>query len=91
MLLQFPRVLLVVNIINAEQAMFDYGQAYQRLYNRPPRDLHALDHEWVIVNGARMHAIELEYLTRQLQLEYRQGLAQKRSIVNRLLKWFKQP
>ncbi|MCL4246920.1 MAG: hypothetical protein KJ065_02085 [Anaerolineae bacterium] len=80
----------MMNVINAEQAMFDYAEAYERLYNRPPRDLHALDHEWVIVNGARMRANELEYLTRQLQLEYSQGVAHRRSIVNRLLKWFKQ-
>ena len=80
----------MVTVISAEKAMLDYAQAYQRLYNRRPRDLHALDHEWVIVNGAKMRAIELEYLTRQLQHEYRQRLAQKRSVVNRLLKWLKQ-
>ncbi|MCC6616827.1 MAG: hypothetical protein IT320_25360 [Anaerolineae bacterium] len=79
-----------MNVINVKQAMFDYAQAYQRVYHRRPRDLHALDHEWVIVNGARLHAVELEYLTRQLQHEYHQELAQKRSVVNRLLKWLRQ-
>jgi hypothetical protein len=70
--------------------MIHYAQAYQRLYKRLPRDLRALDNNWVVVNGARMRVAELEYLTRQLQQEYDQSLAQRRSVVNRLLKWFKQ-
>jgi hypothetical protein len=79
-----------MNVIDAEQAMYDYAQAYTRLYNRAPRDLRAVDREWVIVNGARMRATELEYLTHQLRLEYSQSLAQRKSIVNRLLGWLKQ-
>ena len=76
--------------ISAERALMGYAEAYHKLYNRQPRDLRAVDNEWVIVNGARMRAIELEYLTRQLQQEYSQGLEQKKSMVLRLLKWFKQ-
>jgi hypothetical protein len=36
-----------------------------------------------------MRAIELEHLTRQLQLEYSQSLAQKKNVVMRLLKWLR--
>jgi hypothetical protein len=76
--------------INAEKALTGYAEAYRKLYNRQPRDLRAVDNDWVIVNGARMRVIELEFLTRQLQIEYSQGLEQKKSMVLRLLKWFKQ-
>lgn len=75
--------------LSSETVMSHYAEAYQKLYHRVPRDLRALDNDWVIVNGARMRVTELEYLTQQLQLEYRQGLAQKRSILDRLIKWFK--
>ncbi len=70
--------------------MMHYAEAYQKLYRRMPKDLRALDNNWVVVNGARMRVSELEYLTKQLQQEYNQSIAQQRSIVNRLLKWFKQ-
>ena len=76
--------------INAERALTGYAEAYRKLYNRQPRDLRAVDNDWVIVNGARMRVNELEYLTRQLQQEYSQGQEQKKSMVLRLLKWFKQ-
>lgn len=75
--------------LRSEKAMNHYVDAYQKLYNRVPKDLQALDNEWVVVNGARMRVSELENLTLQLQQEYFQGLEQRRSIVNRLLKWFK--
>lgn len=75
--------------LQSEKIMTSYADAYQRLYNRVPKDLRALDSEWVVVNGARMRVAELEYLTRQLQAEYSQGMDQKRGIVNRLVKWFK--
>lgn len=74
---------------NSEKAMLHYTDAYQKLYKRQPKDLRALDHEWVIVNGARMRVGELEYLTVQLQQEYKQGITEKRGMVNRLLSWFK--
>ncbi|NDJ62576.1 MAG: hypothetical protein GYB67_15720 [Chloroflexi bacterium] len=76
--------------ISAEQAVFSYAEAYRKLYNRTPRDLRAVDNDWVIVNGARMRVTELEYLTQQLQQEYRQGIEQKRNLVTRLINWFKQ-
>ena len=74
---------------SSEQVMLHYAEAYQKLYNRIPKDLRALDNDWVVVNGARMRVTELEYLTKQLQQEYRQGLAERRSIVNRLVSWLK--
>lgn len=76
--------------VNVETAVTSYAAAYQRLYNRTPRDIRILGPDWVLVNGARMHVMELEYLTRQLEREHLQALAQKRSIVKRLLTWFKQ-
>lgn len=76
--------------LSSEKALVRYSEAYQLLYNRKPKDLRTLENGWVIVNGARMRANELEYLTAQLQVEYRQGLEQRRSVVQRLLKFFKQ-
>jgi len=70
--------------------MMLYAEAYQKLYKRMPKDLHALDNNWVVVNGARMRVAELEYLTKQLQLEYSQSIAERRNLVNRVLRWFKQ-
>jgi hypothetical protein len=67
-----------------------YSEAYQKLYNRSPRDIQNLDNGWVIVNGARMKISELEYLTGQLQQEINQDLLKRRSVVTRLLRWFKQ-
>ncbi len=76
--------------VTSEKAMIHYAEAYQKLYRRMPKDLRALDSNWVAVNGARMRVSELEYLTKQLQQEYSQSLAERRSLVTRLLKWFKQ-
>jgi hypothetical protein len=76
--------------VSAQTAMMQYAQAYQRLYHRTPIDLRALDSDWVIVNGARMRADELEYLTRQLQHDYDQGIVRRKSVLNRLVAWFKQ-
>jgi hypothetical protein len=67
-----------------------YSEAYQKLYNRRPKELRQLENGWVQVNGARMRLTELEYLTIQLQREYNQGNEERRSVVNRLLKWFRQ-
>jgi hypothetical protein len=74
----------------SEKAMILYAEAYQKLYKRMPKDLRALDNNWVVVNGARMRVSELEYLTKQLQQEYSQSVDERRGLVNRLLKWFKQ-
>ncbi|GAB4524646.1 MAG: hypothetical protein OHK0046_39640 [Anaerolineae bacterium] len=75
--------------LRPEKVIAHYIEAYQKLYNRTPRELQILDNDWVIVNGARMRLSELEYLTVQLQHEYKQGLSERRSLVNRLVKWFK--
>lgn len=74
---------------NSEHVMRNYAEAYEKLYNRRPRDLRAVDGNWVIVNGARMRINELEILTQQLQMEYRQSISNKKSLVSRLIKWFK--
>ncbi|MBL8164956.1 MAG: hypothetical protein JNJ61_23435 [Anaerolineae bacterium] len=76
--------------MTAEKAMSHYAEAYQKLYNRRPKDMRALDNGWVIVNGARMRVTELEMLTTQLQVEYKRDTEQRRSIVNRLMNWLKQ-
>jgi len=75
--------------VNIEQAMFHYLDAYQKLYKRQPKDLRALTSDWVLINGAQMSVNDLKQLTRQLQLEYQQGLEKRRNLVNRLIGWFK--
>ncbi|MBK8032584.1 MAG: hypothetical protein IPK17_24510 [Chloroflexi bacterium] len=55
-----------------------------------PKDLRALDSNWVIVNGARIQVNELEHLTKRLQHEYDQANIQKKNMVSRLINWFKQ-
>ena len=72
-----------------ERIVSHYAEAYQKLYKREPRDLRMVDNDWVIVNGARMRIRELQYLTEQLQQEYNQGLEDRKSVVQRLVKWFK--
>ena len=73
-----------------EEIIVHYVEAYQKLYNRRPKDLQNLDNGWVIVNGARMRVTELEYITRQLQQEINQDMLKRRNVVTRLLKWLKQ-
>ena len=73
-----------------DKVIAHYSDAYQKLYNRQPRDIQNLDNGWVIANGARMRITELEYLTHQLQQEINQDLLKRRNVVTRLLKWFKQ-
>ncbi len=73
----------------AEEVVTYYAKAYQKLYNRTPRDLEVLNDDWVIVNGARMRVSELEYLTNQLQQEYARGIEERRSVIKRLVNWFK--
>lgn len=76
--------------LKAKQALLNYAQAYQQLYQRQPSDLRLLDEEWVVVNGARMRVSELAYITEQLQQEYYRGRDRRRSIVSRLVQWLKQ-
>lgn len=79
----------MASIQSTNNVMYRYAEAYEKLYNRRPRDLRAVDDDWVIVNGARMRIAELDHLTTQLQMEYKQVLNNKKSIVGRLIKWFK--
>lgn len=76
-------------MVDVERVMHSYKEAYSKLYNRHPSDLRALENGWVVVNGARMSLNELEYLTKQLQLEYQQVVGKRRSVVSRLVAWFK--
>jgi len=71
-----------------ENIVSSYREAYQKLYNRIPKDL-VMEGDWVIVNGARMKLADLQYLTEQLRVEYDKGIGEKKNVVNRLLKWFK--
>jgi hypothetical protein len=73
----------------AEQAIIKYAEAHERLYRRPPRGVRVLNQEWVIVNGAQIRVSELQHLTRQLTLEFEQSMAQRKSIVLRLLRFFR--
>ena len=74
---------------SAEQAIGQYKQAYQRLYNRTPQYLYVLDDDWVIVKGARMPATELQYVAQRLDEEYQQEHAKRQTVVQRLISWFK--
>lgn len=76
--------------VDAEQAIHHYSQAYQKLYKRTPKDMEALDSEWVVINGARMRVMELQYLTNQLEQEYHQGIEQRRNLIHRIVRWLKQ-
>lgn len=73
--------------ISVEQALRGYAEAYQKLYNRQPKDLRAIDNNLVIVNGARIRVEELEFLTRQLQQEYKQSLPQRKGMISKLIGW----
>ncbi len=66
-----------------------YEQVYRKLYQREPSDLRDLGAGWVLVNGARMPVVELQRLTEQMQFEYRQAMAEKRSVVQRLMAWLR--
>ncbi len=79
----------MVSIQSTHTVMYRYAEAYQKLYNRRPHDLRAVNDKWVIVNGARMRLAELEHLTKQLQLEYKQSLSNRRNMISKLIKWFK--
>jgi len=74
---------------SAEQVILQYKKAYQRLYDRTPQYLFVLDTEWVIVNGARMRATELQYVVQRLNDEYKQQQAKSQSVVHRLIAWLK--
>ncbi len=74
----------------AEHAMLGYAEAYHKLYRRMPKDLRAIDKSWIFVNGARIHAAELEQMTLLMQTEYAQTEVHKRTVVSRLIGWLKQ-
>ena len=77
--------------VRVEKAMARYLDVYRLLYQRNPRELRDMGNSWVLVNGARMSVDELENLATQLNREYQQVLANKRSIVKKLLNWFAKP
>jgi hypothetical protein len=67
----------------------NYVEIYRKLYQRTPTDLKILDRNWVIVNGVRLRLSDLEDVTHHMRQEYEQATARKRSIILRLLDWFK--
>lgn len=73
---------------SADQLIVNYADAYERLYQRQPRELRRLEGDWVLVNGAQMRLSELVFLTEQIQLQLGEKTAERRSLVIRLLKWF---
>lgn len=80
----------MVTQVSAERALLLYADAYKKLYKRLPRELRAIDHNWIIVNGSRVEASELQHLTAHLLQAYNRHNVQKRSLVTRLINWFRQ-
>lgn len=72
-----------------DKVLRNYAEAYRKLYNRNPKDLRTLDSEWVVVNGARIRISELEELTVRLRREYQESIADRRTMISRLVKWLK--
>jgi hypothetical protein len=75
-------------MMEVQQAMSDYLEVYFALYQRHPREVRDLGNNWVLVNGAHMRVTELQMLTLHLKRELASSRAAKRSVVQRLLKWF---
>jgi hypothetical protein len=75
-------------IKDPELIMQNYITVYKKLHNRIPQELRAIDVEWVLVNGARIRLVELEYMTVQMNNEYEQLRSQKKNLVAKLVKWF---
>jgi hypothetical protein len=74
---------------SSDQILRNYAQAYHKLYKRYPRELHRIDNDWVLVNGARISAADLNLMTQKLLDEYAQSSSARRSIAARLIAWFK--
>ncbi len=87
--MQRPSLHQMLMTSSAEQIMMSYAEAYQKLYQRAPKDLRAIDNNWVVVNGARMSITELQFLTERLQQEYRQAIADRKGVVSKLIRWFR--
>lgn len=77
-------------VVSVSGSIQQYQRIYRKLYNRDPKELRDLGSGWVLVNGARMQVTELDKLTEQMFIEYRQAAAQRRNIVTRLLGWFRE-
>jgi hypothetical protein len=78
-----------MSAVDVKHILFGYMEAYKRLYNRYPRNIEAILGDWVIIGGARMHITEVEHLTARLRDEYSHTTNQKRTLVNRLIAFFK--
>lgn len=74
--------------LRVEKAMARYSNLYLSLYQRTPKEMRDLGNNWVLVNGARMNVEELENLAEELNREYQQILANKRTLVKKLMGWF---
>lgn len=75
---------------SVENAISRYSDAYHQVYRRRPSQLHTIGNNLIVVNGARMQPSELDFLTSQLLHEHEQIFQRRRTIVGRLIKWFKQ-
>lgn len=76
--------------ISSETAIMRFADAYLKLFKRLPQDLHALDSNWIVVNGARFQVVELEFLSAHMELQYKLVQEQKRGLINRLIRWLRQ-
>ena len=76
--------------ISADTAMSRFTSAYVKLFKRMPQDLHVIDGNWILVNGARFQIVELEFLSAHMELQYKLVQQQKRGLINRLVRWLKQ-
>ena len=74
----------------ADEVVVQYARAYERIHLRRPDDLRVIDHDWVILNGVRMSAAELQYLTDELRSEHDQSMAERRRTANRLVAFLSQ-
>ena len=76
--------------ISTETAIMRFSDAYLKLFRRMPQDLHALDSNWIVVNGARFQVVELEFLSAHMELQYKLVQQQRRGLVHRLIRWLRQ-
>lgn len=73
-----------------QRVVTKYLQLYKQLYNREPKDIRVIDEEFVIVNDTQIRLADLEMLTQQLEQEYQSIQNKHRSVVKRLINWFRQ-
>lgn len=75
---------------NVQHTVKRYYHLYKKLYDREPRGVRVIDSEFVIVNDTQIRISDLEMLTQQLEKEYQATRQQQRSVIKRLINWFRQ-